>query len=140
MSDLRCVESTIGTQPARASGGTDTNGIVYAMRIDVLVLDDAFDTGFSTMLDALEFANGLSESGPRFDARLVGVRKRVTTHRGLRVEVGPLRGADVVVVPALHAADPATMVAALRRRDVADACEALRASKGALVTAACTGT
>jgi transcriptional regulator GlxA family with amidase domain len=117
------------------------------MRVSVLALDDAFDTGLSSILDTFEYASALAEDGgrhgARIEARLVGVRRRVTTHRGMRVDVEPIAApADVVVVPALFARSSERLLGALERRDVHDACAALveHAGRGAVVAAACTGT
>jgi hypothetical protein len=49
----------------------------------VLALDNVFDTGLATVLDAFQPANDLAElsgiSSSRFDVTLVGVRKHVKT-------------------------------------------------------------
>ena len=61
------------------------------MRVDVLALDGVFDLGLSAVLDGFETANELIEmSGlavPRFEVRIVGVRKVVRTSQGLGVPV-----------------------------------------------------
>jgi len=58
------------------------------MRIDVLVLDDVFDLGLSAVLDVFRTANELIEVGglgvTKFEPRIVGLRKTVTTSQGLR--------------------------------------------------------
>lgn len=118
------------------------------MRVDVLVLDDVFDLGLSAVLDAFQTANELKEvSGlavPRFDVRIVGVRRRVRTAQGFRVPVHAVgrRRPDCVVVPAIGFKMPGPLEAALLRPDVRDASEALRrlARRGATMTAACIGT
>lgn len=119
------------------------------MRIDLLVLDGVFDLGFSALLDTLTVAAELSEQipepRPRLVVRKVGVRKRVRTAQGLVVpveEAGSGRRADVVVVPALGCKTPPTIVPALARCDVRDACDGLVAhhDRGGRVLAACTGT
>lgn len=119
-----------------------------AMRIDVLVLDGVFDLGLSAVLDAFQTANELIEvSGlavPRFEVRMVGVRRSVKTSRGLNVPVWSVDGRrlDCVVVPAIGYKMPGPLEAALARPDVRDAAIALRqwARRGATMSAACIGT
>jgi transcriptional regulator GlxA family with amidase domain len=118
------------------------------MRLDVLALDGVFDLGLSAVLDAFQTANELSEiSGlavPRFEVRIVGVRKTVKTSHGLSVPVQVVSGrsVDAVVVPAIGFKMPGPLEAALARPDVRDAAAALRqyARRGALMTSACIGT
>jgi len=119
------------------------------MLINVLVLDGVFDTGLATVLDAFGTANELAEmsglASPRFEVRMVGVRRSVTTAQGLRVPVVPIRQRKVpesVVVPAIGFKMPGPLEAALARPEVADAGAALRewAEAGALTAAACIGT
>lgn len=119
------------------------------MRVHVLVLDDVFDMGLAAVLDTLGTANELAAehapAGERFTVRLIGVRRAAATHQGLRVTLEPATSApppDVVIVPALGAKSPATIQAALARRDVGEAGDLLRrwSAAGALVGAACTGT
>jgi transcriptional regulator GlxA family with amidase domain len=118
------------------------------MRIAVLALDGVFDLGLSAVLDAFQTANELivvaELSVPRFEVRIVGVRKAVRTAQGLSV---PIRDAtprvpDCIVVPAIGVKMPKQLEAALNRPDVADACWALRQWRrpGAKMTAACIGT
>ena len=73
----------------------------------MLALENVFDTGLATVLDAFQTANEVSEmcelAIPRFQVNVVGVRKRVRTAQGLNV---PVRAADAppadcVVVPAI---------------------------------------
>ena len=77
------------------------------MRIHVLALDGVFDLGLSAVLDAFQTANELIDMSdmavPRFDVRMVGVRKRVTTSQGLAVPVqsAGTRVPDCIVVPAI---------------------------------------
>jgi len=119
------------------------------MKIYVLALDGAFDTGLATVLDAFETANELAEmsglASPRFDVSIVGVRKAVKTSQGLTVPVSaaPMRIVpDWVVVPAIGFKMPGPLQAALARPDVSDAAETLRswAERGAGTAAACVGT
>jgi transcriptional regulator GlxA family with amidase domain len=122
--------------------------IILAMRIHVLALDGVFDLGLSAVLDAFQTANELIEVSsldvPRFDVRIVGVRKSVSTAHGLRVPVHPIgaRSPDCVVVPAIGFKMPGPLVAALARADVRDATTVLKqwARRGAMMAAACIGT
>jgi len=118
------------------------------MRIDIIALDDVFDLGLSAVLDVFHTANELSEMSnlvaPRFEPRIVGVRRIVKTAQGLTVPVRPVgsRPPDVVVVPAIAFKMPGPLEAALTRPDVRDATHVLqqRARQGAMLTAACIGT
>ena len=118
------------------------------MRIDVLALNNVFDLGLSSVLDTVQTANELiAVSGisvPRFQVRIVGVRRTVTTSQGLRVPVQPIgkRAPDCIVVPAIGFKMPDPLEVALARADVQDAAVALRqlARRGTLMTAACIGT
>ena len=117
------------------------------MRVSVLVLDGVFDSGLAVVLDTLTTANDLSEGrkSNRYDVTLCGLRKSATTAQGLRVPLSPTRGGDrpeVVIVPALGCKTRDTILAALERRDVADACSLLRAwsQAGTRVLGACTAT
>jgi len=119
------------------------------MKIDVLVLDGAFDTGLATTLDALSTANELAQMQGQdslaFDVRVVGMRRHVRTAHGLRVPTiaaDPSRRADWVVVPAIGYKTPGPLERALARPDVADAARALRvwSRAGAHTAAACIGT
>jgi transcriptional regulator GlxA family with amidase domain len=120
----------------------------FAMRVDVLALDDVFDLGLAAVLDALRTANELNElderAGAGFDVRVVGVRRDVRTAQGLRVPVRTIDGRtpDCVVVPAIGFKMPGPLQAALKRPDVRDAGDVLRqwSERGAMVTAACIGT
>jgi transcriptional regulator GlxA family with amidase domain len=118
------------------------------MRVDVLALDSVFDLGLSAVLDAFQTANELAGvsglTAPRFEIRVVGLRRAVKTAHGLTVPVQPAgSGApDCVVVPAIAFKMPGPLEAALKRPDVRDAGDALRqwARRGATMTAACIGT
>jgi transcriptional regulator GlxA family with amidase domain len=118
------------------------------MRIDVLALDGVFDLGLSAVLDAFQTANELIElsqlSVPRFDVRIVAVRKTITTSQGFSVPVhaAGTRTVDAVVVPALGCKMPGPLTAALARPEVRDAGEQLQlwAGRGVLMTGACIGT
>lgn len=118
------------------------------MRIHVLVLDGVFDLGLSAVLDVFQTANELIEvSGvavPRFDVRVVGVRKSVKTSHGLSVPVQSpgARAPDCVVVPAIGFKMPGPLEVALARPDVRDAAALLTrsAQRGSTIAAACVGT
>jgi transcriptional regulator GlxA family with amidase domain len=118
------------------------------MRIHVLVLDRVFDLGLSAILDVFQTANELIEASslavPRFDVRMVAVRRVVRTSQGLGVPVRPpgSRTPDCVVIPAIGFKMPGPLEAALQRPDVRDALPLLRRwhGRGATVGAACIGT
>ena len=118
------------------------------MRVHVLALDDVFDLGLSAVLDAFQTANELIELSdmavPRFDVRIVGVRKKVMTSQGLAVPVHApgTRAPDCVVVPAIGFKMPGPLEAALKRSEVRDAADVLRqwSARGATMSAACIGT
>jgi transcriptional regulator GlxA family with amidase domain len=118
------------------------------MRIYVLALDGVFDLGLSAILDGFQTANELIEmtgfAVPKFEVKIVAVRKTVRTAHGLRVPLKPAgRGKpDYVIVPAIACKTLDTLKAALARPDVRDAAKAFRkwAKGGATLTAACAGT
>jgi transcriptional regulator GlxA family with amidase domain len=115
------------------------------MRIDILTLDGVFDSGLSALLDVFGTANELAVDPTLLRVRVVGVRRRVRTDRGLLVPVHPAddrRAPDVLVAPALGTKTPEALQAALKRRDVQDAASLLRerGAGGTLLAAACTGT
>lgn len=119
------------------------------MRVHVLALDGVFDTGLSTVLDAFGTANELAPmtglQAPRFDVRLVGLRRSVRTSQGLRVPVtaaADLKAPDLVIVPAIGHKMPEPLVRALATAEVRDAGELLRrwARARSRIAAACIGT
>jgi transcriptional regulator GlxA family with amidase domain len=119
------------------------------MNITVLTLEGVFDTGLATILDAFSTANELaamqSGSSPPFKMAIAGVRPEVSSSHQFKVPVRLLRDCpapDLVIVPALAYKMPEQLVAALRRDDVAEACDALRtwARGGTRIAAACIGT
>jgi len=117
------------------------------VRVSVLVLDGVFDSGHSVVLDTLSTANDLTEGrrSSRYDVAVCGFGRKVMTQQGLRVPVVPARGShrpDIVVLPALGCKTRETLLAALNRRDVSEACDLLRAwaRAGTRVAAACTAT
>jgi transcriptional regulator GlxA family with amidase domain len=118
------------------------------MQLQVLALDGVFDLGLAALLDTFQTANELAAAGnldvPRFDVRVVGVRRRVRSAQGFTVPVAAVAGRrpDVLVVPAIGYKMPGPLVAALARRDVADAAAfiAETGAAGARLCAACIGT
>jgi transcriptional regulator GlxA family with amidase domain len=118
------------------------------MRVSVLVLDGVFDSGLAVVLDTFETANELTGSGrkaSRFDVTLCGLRRRATTHQGLRVELaraGSGPRPDLVVVPAMGAKSVETITAALDRPEAVEACGLLRSwsRAGVRIAGACTAT
>ncbi len=119
------------------------------MRIHVLALNGVFDTGLSAVLDAFGIANALAEmtgiSSLRFQVKVVGLRKSVTTARGLSVPVTAAARAqtpDTVVMPAITQLMPEPLLRALATSEVQEAGALLRkwSARGALTAAACVGT
>jgi len=119
------------------------------MKLQILALEGAFDTGLAALLDVFGTANELAAllalDVPRFEVAVVGVRRRVRTAQGLAVPLaGPVDTAssDWLVVPALGTKTPDLLLPALARSDVRDATAALRAAAaaGRSVAAACIGT
>jgi transcriptional regulator GlxA family with amidase domain len=119
------------------------------MRIHVLALNNAFDTGLAAVLDAFCTANLLAEMTDNpslhFEVKLVGLHRKITTARGLSVAVMPAaraRTPDAVVMPALLHMKPESLVQALAGSEVRDACAVLRkwSERGALTATACVGT
>ncbi|HSB54932.1 MAG TPA: helix-turn-helix domain-containing protein [Gemmatimonadales bacterium] len=119
------------------------------MRILVVALEGAFDTGLAALLDAFGTANELAELGgmsvSRFEVTVVGTGRRVTTAQGMTRSTVPFplrQTPDWVVVPAISVKLPAPLVAALGAPQVAAAGRALRtwATRGAGIAAACIGT
>jgi len=118
------------------------------MRIYIVVLEGVFDIGLSSLMDVIGTAkelNPIDQSSVRFDAHLVGVRRKVTTAQGLSVPIqlaSELSVPDVVLIPALGAKMPASLEEALMRHDVQEFSELIKnwTAAGASVGAACTGT
>src|SRR5579863_4536053 len=118
------------------------------MRVYVVALDGVFDLGLSAILDAFQTANELIEmtglAVPRFEVKIVGLRKTVRTSHGLKVPIQPVgrQKPECVIVPAIACKTPETLKAGLARPDVRDAAKAFRkwANDGAMLSAACAGT
>jgi hypothetical protein len=68
------------------------------MRIDVLALNGAFDTGLAAVLDAFATANDLALAqgfaSVAFDVTVVAVRRHIRTNQGFSVSVSPRRAAS----------------------------------------------
>jgi transcriptional regulator GlxA family with amidase domain len=119
------------------------------MRIHILALNGVFDTGLAAVLDAFGTANALAEmtgiSSLRFQIKVVGLHKSITTARGLSVPVIAAARAqtpDAVVMPAILHMRPEPLVRALAGNEVREAGVVLRkwAGRGALTATACLGT
>jgi transcriptional regulator GlxA family with amidase domain len=119
------------------------------MHIHVLTLNGVFDTGLAAVLDAFDIANALAEmtaiSSLRFQTKLVGLSKAVTTAQGLSVPVSSAARAqtpDAVVMPAINRITPQPLEQALAGSEVREAGTVLRkwSGRGALTAAACVGT
>jgi len=119
------------------------------MRIHILALNGVFDTGLAAVLDAFGTANALAEmtgiSSLRFQMKVVGLRKSITTARGLNVPVIAAARAqtpDAVVMPAILQMRPEPLVQVLASSEVCEAGAVLRkwSRRGALTATACIGT
>src|SRR5580692_8721153 len=98
------------------------------MRIHVLALNGVFDTGLAAVLDAFGTANTLAEmtgvSSLRFQVKVVGLRKRIATARGLSMSplaATRLQTPDAVVLPAILHMKPELLEKALVTREVREA-------------------
>lgn len=119
------------------------------MRIHILALNGAFDTGLAAVLDAFGTANALAEmtgiSSRHFQMKVVGLRKTITTAQGLSIAVAPAareETPDAVVMPAINHMKPEPLVQALASGEVREAGAVLRkwSGCGALTATACVGT
>ena len=118
------------------------------MKVAVLAIEGAFDTGMAVVLDTLAMANELAAQAglaPHFSIDVVAVRDHVHTQQGLQVpsvHVSRAARPDLVVVPALGDKTPEDLASALRRADVKAARKQLVGwyEGGALMAAACTST
>ncbi|MFJ7157236.1 GlxA family transcriptional regulator [Streptomyces sp. NPDC101118] len=120
------------------------------MKAAVLVLEGAFDSGVTGVLDVLHTANALrgrlaGAAPPPFDIRTVGVRRRVRTGLGHRIDTEDLAAAEdagVLVVPALMERRPedlVELVGSAGHRKARQALVRARERRTPLATA-CTGT
>lgn len=129
-------------------GKNDIFDIILAMNISLLAINDVFDAGLSTIIDAFGTANELAEAtgltSLRFNVSIVGVRMSVKTAQGLAVPVRAIgrRNPDCAIVPAIGFKMPDALDAALARQEVRDATAVLQkwARSGATMAAACIGT
>jgi transcriptional regulator GlxA family with amidase domain len=119
------------------------------MRINILVLNGVFDTGLTAVLDAFGTANALAEmtgiASLRFEMKIVGLRKSITTAHGLNVPVittGLAHAPDAVVMPAIMHMKPEPLVRALASSEVRESGIVLRkwSERGVLTATACVGT
>ena len=119
------------------------------MHIHVLALNGAFDTGLAAVFDAFGTANALAEmtgiSSLRFQMKVVGLHKSITTAHGLSMPViaaARVPTPDAVVMPAILHMRPETLVKALAGSEVREAGVVLRkwSGRGALTATACVGT
>ena len=102
----------------------------------------------TAILDAFQTANELLEitgfAVPRFEVKIVGMRKKVRTAHGLQLPIEPIgrQTPECVVVPAIVRKTPETLKAGLARPDVRDAAKAFQkwANDGATLSAARAGT
>jgi transcriptional regulator GlxA family with amidase domain len=133
----------------RAIVKNDIFDIDIAMKIDVLCLNGAFDTGLAAVLDAFSTANELAAShglaSVAFDVATVGLRRQIRTNQGCTVPVSPARERappDWVIIPAIGDRAPEPLAAALVRPDTRAVIRILQqwADGGTQVAAACIGT
>ncbi len=119
------------------------------MRINILVLNGVFDTGLAAVLDAFGTANTLAEmtglSSLRFQVKLVGLRRRISTARGLSmtlIAAARAQTPDAVVMPAVLHMETESLERALATSEVREAGAVLRkwSERGALTATACVGT
>jgi len=118
------------------------------MKVNVLALEGVFDLGLAAVLDVFQTANELIEVAavavPRFEVRIVAVRRTVKTSQGLAVPVNatPWSAPDCVVVPAIGFKMPGPLEIALARPDIRDAAATLQQwdRRTATIAAACIGT
>jgi transcriptional regulator GlxA family with amidase domain len=119
------------------------------MRIHILALNGVFDTGLAAVLDAFGTANALAEmtgiSSLRFQMKVVGLHKSITTAHGLSMPVFAAVRAqtpDAVVMPAILHMKQEPLLRALAGSEVREAGAVLRkwSARGALTATACIGT
>ena len=103
------------------------------LKIHILVLDGVFDMGLAAVLDAFGVANTVAEmtgvSSLRFETKVLGLRKTITTAQGLGMAVAVAAKAeppDVVVMPAIGKMQPGPLVEALTSGEVRGAGAMLR--------------
>src|SRR5205823_4018210 len=121
-----------------------------AMRVAVLAVDGAFDSGLATVTDVFETANVLrteiEHPPPPWEVTVVGARRQVRTAAGLRVSTTSVAELDdtpeLLVAPALgirQSAGAVEAVTSTANRSVLKLLARGRA-EGVELVAACTGT
>jgi transcriptional regulator GlxA family with amidase domain len=123
------------------------------MKVGIVAVSGGFDSGLSALLDVLRTAEGLramvDPSIEPIGTRLIGAVEQITTAAGMSLtierrvqEADALEALDVLVVPGIGVATPASLAQALASRE-------LRALRGWLagsdlaglrIAGACTGT
>jgi hypothetical protein len=103
------------------------------MRIHILTLNGVFDTGLAAVLDVFGTANALAQmtgvASLRFQIKVLGLRKSITTARGLSMSVISAARAqtpDAVVMPAILHMSSEPLVKALASSEVREAGAVLR--------------
>lgn len=119
------------------------------MNILILVLDNVFDTGLSTVLDTFTTANELAAitalCAPPFYVQLVGIREQARTAQGLQVSLKRWQDCampDWVLVPAIGYKMPDPLLQALSHSDMREVTSTLVSlvESGTQMAAACIGT
>jgi transcriptional regulator GlxA family with amidase domain len=123
------------------------------MHVGIVAVSGGFDSGLSALLDVLRTADGLrgmvDPSIEPVEYRLLGTSARIKTAAGMSLKVDrmvgapdALEGLDVLVVPGIGVATPASLAAALASRDIRRLRAWLADSdlSSLRVAAACTGT
>jgi len=117
------------------------------MRVAILVLNGAFDSGLSVLLDILETANELAvqlQKNLLYELSILGLRRSVRTHHGLAVPHELVDSArkepDVVIVPSLGAKTLVGVNTSMATSEVTDAGALLRSwsEAGVRIAGACT--
>jgi transcriptional regulator GlxA family with amidase domain len=123
------------------------------MRVGIVAVSGGFDSGLAALLDVLRTADGLrgmvDPSIEPIEHRLIGASGHITTAAGMSLEMhrqasepDALEALDMLVVPGIGVATPASLAEALASPDI----RSLRAwladtdLAGIHVAAACTGT
>jgi transcriptional regulator GlxA family with amidase domain len=123
------------------------------MRVGIVAVPGGFDSGLSALLDVLRTADGLrgmlDTSIEPIEYRLIGASTPIKTAAGMTLEMArqvrdpnALEALDVLVVPGIGVATPASLAEALASRDIRQLRGWLTGSdlNGIHVAAACTGT